>query len=207
MTTDASITVVNIASTFGQRELYNPCVGSDYYNTHRSTGDDPLPGGHFLYHEGSIEGLIKSSSRSSSRLAERDLLLDSIKELAVPDNAVVGDNHFRKSVDTKVGVWRSDGGWIVFSASIEDETPHAKHNQMIERTEGTAEPMQWVSSCKSLVWWNKLGENSSFRVRMTAEVMNSLNELNESIPGILGPKRHSCAYRLQADLLQVWVPL
>jgi hypothetical protein len=202
VTTDASITVVNIASTFGQRRLYDSCVRSDSNRTHRSTEDDPLPGGHFLF-EGQVDSLVRYSD-DTGRLAGRSISVDPIKELAVPDHAVVGENQFRLSSCVLVGRWSDN--WLLFCWSTSDAT-RAEHERLIERTEGSTNHLRWISSSRVVMYWDGKGTAYKSSIRLGKETMEDLENTDTRFIGALMPKRHACAYRIQGGLVHLWMHL
>ena len=201
MTTDASITVVNIASTFGQRELYNPCVGYDHINTHRSTEDDPLPGGHFLF-QGQVDTLLRMGT-GQRPFQTRSIKVDPITEIKPPDTAVVGENQLRYSAEARVGIWKRDGGWLLIAWGTDDGT-RAEHERMLERAEGTTEPLRWVGYARVAMYWSLSGSAYSSSVRFSTDAMECLgSELATS----LQPRRVPSSYTAQEDLVHLWIPL
>ena len=200
---DASTTGAKSASMFGQRKLYNPGVRSDYNNKHRSTKTDPLPGG-LSFFEGQADTLIKwlDSSKGTRRLS-----VSGLAELPIPETAVVGETEMRAPAYVRLGVWKDDGGWLLFSWNAAQEATKAEHEELVQRSEGSLEALRWLPGCRALQYWTTKGQHSHVQINLYQEAMDALEKAEPELPAHLQPRRHACSYRIQGSLCQLWLPL
>jgi hypothetical protein len=196
---DASTTDANIANIFGRRKLYNPSVGSDHNSTHRSTEDDPLPGGHFLF-EGQVDCMIRWMCPSTKT---RRMTISGMAELPVPSTAVVGETEIRAPAHTRIGWWAEDGGWILLAIGAQDAT-RAEHEALVQRSEQSVDALQWITDSRGMNYWTKSGKHSHARVNLWKE---NIESMPKELLQLLQPRRHACSYRIQGSLCHVWLPL
>lgn len=186
--------------------MYNWIVRSDYYNKHRSTKTDPLPGGLSFFEE-PTEVVIHWGSNNQKTESPRRINAGPAPQLAVPDDAVVGETELRKSAYVRVGLWMDAGGWLVLAWNTEGDTTLEEQTQALERAERSAKPMMWIGGSKANMYWRKDGTHSHTRIALGAEAVGRLGEIDPDLPRMLLPKRFSSAYRIQGSLCQIWIPL
>lgn len=172
---------------------------SDSNKTHRSTEDDPLPGGHSFF-EGPLEVVLRYQD---SEGLSRYLSIDPVPEIRPPDTAVVGENQLRFSTEARLGIWGGDGGWLVIAWSTSDAMRTAQE-KLIASAEGSTEPLRWLTMARVAMYWSLSGEPCKTSIRIGK---GSMESFSSNLKHRLTPKRYPSAYRSKGDLVQVWVPL
>ena len=135
--------------------------------------------------------------------ASRYLSIDPIENIRVPDQATVGENQIRMNTTVRVGTWNHEGGWLVLAWST-DDAPREKHETLIERAEGSLSPLKWLTIGRVAMYWSLHGQPCRSSVRLCREAMEPIGK---NLRHLLIPKRYPSAYRIQDDLVHVWVPL
>ena len=133
----------------------------------------------------------------------RYISIDPIPEMKAPDTAVVGEKQIRLSSEARVGLWQEDGGWLVLAWST-DDAPRAEHEALIERSEGNTSPLAWLTLARVAMYLSLSGEPCKASIRLCKEAMQAVPQ---PLKHQLTPKRFPSAYKVQGDLVQVWVPL
>ena len=182
-------------------------MGSDTNNTHRSTKNDPLPGGRFSFWEHPTTANIRWAGRYNSPESARILRIKAA-DVPIADSATQQrlEKSFRDSVSSRMWYYSSSGGdGLVWSWWHGKEEPQAQHEAMSKRGE---ESGGWTLSSlghsAGASAWTSRGTDKGATLYVNKE---QLSLFPEELNAWFKPKLVPVTYRVQAEHRQLWLPV